>query len=420
MDMSLFIWIGLFSFQYVIKIIWLSCVMNETIHAYLWCDTILYWLSIRKINKNAYTSDAYMHCGATRSDESCHKKGMYALDIHASFFPVNVHSISIHIEWCHTTSMLVWCHTHQESGCVWHDSWMCVAWLMNMCDMTHEFFHLTHFESTHIKSQGCAWHDSWMCVTWRMGMCDMTHGCVWDDSCICVTWLIDSATSHTSNPHTSRVKEVCDMTHGCVWHDSWSVLHHTPRIHTHQGSRKCVTWLMHMCDMTHRFCHLIHLESTHIKGHGSVWHDSCICVTWLIDSATSYTSNPHTSSLNLPLTRPTRHFTCMNESHHTWKMSYVKHTGRNVTSHVWMSHITHGKWATSKVQADASLRSMNQSYHTWKMSYVKRKGRHVTSHVCISHFTHGKWAMWNVQADTSLHMYEWVISHIQNELCMDV
>jgi len=328
MDMSLFIWIGLFSFQYVIKIIWLSCVMNETIHAYLWCDTILYWLSIRKNKKNAYTSDAYMHCGATRSDESCHKKGMYALDIHASFFPVNVHSISIHIEWCHTTSMLVWCHTHQESGCVWHDSWMCVAWLMNMCDMTHEFFHLTHFESTHIKSQGCAWHDSWMCVTWRMGMCDMTHGCVWDDS--------------------------------------------------------------------------------------------CICVTWLIDSATSYTSNPHTSSLNRPLTRPTRHFTCMNESYHTWKMSYVKHTGRNVTSHVWMSHITHGKWATSKVQADASHRSMNQSYHTWKMSYVKRKGRHVTSHVCISHFTHGKWAMWNVQADTSLHMYEWVISHIQNELCMDV
>jgi len=43
---------------------------------------------------------------------------------------------------------------------------------------------------------------------------------------------------------------MCDMTHAYVWHDSCI----------------CVTWLVHMCDMTRSY----------------VWHGSCICVTWLI------------------------------------------------------------------------------------------------------------------------------------------
>jgi len=108
-------------------------------------------------------------------------------------------------------------------------------------------------------------------------MCDMTHSYVWHDSFICVTWLIHmslhviaySVTWHAmsllisinhvtrsnewlasvcdinAHIHMSRVAMSHDMTH--VWHDSFI----------------CVTGLIYMCDMTHCY----------------VWHGSFICVT---------------------------------------------------------------------------------------------------------------------------------------------
>jgi len=55
-----------------------------------------------------------------------------------------------------------------------------------VCDMTHS----------------CVWHDSFVCVTWLILVCDMTHSCVQHDAFVCVIIL------------------VCDMTHSCVRHDS--------------------------------------------------------------------------------------------------------------------------------------------------------------------------------------------------------
>jgi len=72
---------------------------------------------------------------------------------------------------------------------VWHDSFICVTWLIHMCDMTHSY----------------VWHDSFICVTWSIHMCDMTHSYVWHDPFICVTWSI----------------HMCDMTHSYVWHGSF-------------------------------------------------------------------------------------------------------------------------------------------------------------------------------------------------------
>ena len=95
---------------------------------------------------------------------------------------------------------------------VWHDSFICVTWLIHMCGMTHSY----------------VWQDSFICVTWLIRMCDVTHVYVWHDSFICVTWLI----------------HVCDMTHSYV----------------RRGSFVCVMWLIHMCDMTHSY----------------VWHGSFI------------------------------------------------------------------------------------------------------------------------------------------------
>jgi len=101
---------------------------------------------------------------------------------------------------------------------VWHDSFVCVAWLIRMCDMTHSY----------------VWHDSFVCVAWLIRMCDMTNWYVWHDSFVCVAWLI----------------RMCGLTHSYVWHDSFVYL----------------TWLIRMCDMTH----------------SNVRHDSFVHVTWLI------------------------------------------------------------------------------------------------------------------------------------------
>jgi len=62
-------------------------------------------------------------------------------------------------------------------GSVWHDSYVrhdtfiCVMWLMHMCDMTHSYMG----------------HDSFICMTWLSHMCNMTHSCVWHDSFIRAT-----------------------------------------------------------------------------------------------------------------------------------------------------------------------------------------------------------------------------------------
>jgi len=82
-------------------------------------------------------------------------------------------------------------------------SFICVIWLIHVCDMTRSF----------------VWHDSFMCRTWLMSMCDMAHSCVRSihtcdvtrayvchDSFVCATWLV----------------RMCDVTHPYVWHDSFT------------------------------------------------------------------------------------------------------------------------------------------------------------------------------------------------------
>jgi len=51
------------------------------------------------------------------------------------------------------------------------------------------------------------WHDSFVCVMWLIHVYDMTRMCVWHDSLLCVTWLVMYV----------RVTwlDVCV----CVWHD---------------------------------------------------------------------------------------------------------------------------------------------------------------------------------------------------------
>ena len=117
-------------------------------------------------------------------------------------------------------------------------SFVCVTWLIHICDITHscvkwlgrvmtqegrrrERVSKPVGECTHVHAQkeksGRLIHmrdmshssvqrdASFICVTWRIHMCDMTHSYLWHDAFICVTWLI----------------HMCDMTHSYVWHDAF-------------------------------------------------------------------------------------------------------------------------------------------------------------------------------------------------------
>jgi len=70
-------------------------------------------------------------------------------------------------------------------------------------------------------------HDSFICVPWLIHMCDTTHSYVWHDSFICVTYLVWCASF------------ICMTCHMCTTENAPS------------ASGKSVVWLIHMCDMTH-------------------------------------------------------------------------------------------------------------------------------------------------------------------------
>jgi len=69
------------------------------------------------------------------------------------------------------------------------------------------------------------WHDSFICVTWLIHLCDMTHSSVWHDSFICVTWL---------NVQVLGGTIVNTLTPSFGGHDSFIL----------------ETWLISLCDMT--------------------------------------------------------------------------------------------------------------------------------------------------------------------------
>ena len=160
---------------------------------------------------------------------------------------------------------------------MWRDLFICVTWLVHMCDMTRSYvFHneftihmcalyLVHMcDMTRLR----AWHDSFIsatthfisqllivrycqlctntpCVTWLIHTCDMTRSCMWHVSFICVTWIF----------------HVCDTTHLLVWHDLfylWSahrqILPATaPHAHSPWGMMSRATWLVLVCDMPHSY-----------------------------------------------------------------------------------------------------------------------------------------------------------------------
>ena len=99
--------------------------------------------------------------------------------------------------WLKCVHMLDMTHSY-----VWHDSFICVTWCIDMCDVNGSY---TWWNMTH----SYVWHDLFIRVTWLIHMCDMTRSYVWHVSFTCVTWRI----------------HMCDVactreSHAYMWHDS--------------------------------------------------------------------------------------------------------------------------------------------------------------------------------------------------------
>ena len=161
----------------------------------------------------------------------------------------------------------------------WHGSFIYVAWLIHVCDMTYAY----------------VWHDSFIYTTWHIHMCEMIYLYAWYDALKVIPMnnrLQQTATDCTDcNNNTFKVIPVnngldhllnrrefvrlrwplhvtwliymwdCalsliwlnDMTCFAVWYDSFNyvtLLCDVNDLAVRHNSFICVTWLIHQFDMT--------------------------------------------------------------------------------------------------------------------------------------------------------------------------
>jgi len=276
------------------------------------------------------------------------------------------------------------------------------------------------------------WHDSFICVTWLIHMCDMTHSYVWHDSFICVTWLMhmthNSFMSHVSHDsHDTWMRDMNESYHTWTSHVSYDA--HSYASHGYMSSTQtrvtsdticvyvcitvcmcvshilCLTFERNACLHTYRvpdtICH-IHTEYvTYIPIPDTICviHTYIPCLTWVILCSTRNT--PHAIhvemyGMNTDL-RYVRQIMCDTHIHTLsdvyqtcidWRESdslpldnYVK---------VCVSHVTH----TCDRHKD-TLSEVYQTYFDWRESDFLTLDNYVK--VCVSHVTHIVWRISDIR-----------------------
>jgi len=196
---------------------------------------------------------------------------------------------------------------------VWHDSFICIPWLIYLCAITHWIWDESFVRVTHHL---CVWHDysdvcrdSFISVIWHTHMCAVTHSYVWHESSICVPpWLVHmcdmthsyvcrdsvnmrwiSCTWHASFVCVTWLIHMCAVFHSYLWHETFRRV--PCFIDMCDMTTSCVKSLIHMCDMTYSDVWLTNSYEWHdsiicAAWFIHVWHASFICVTWLIHMGT--------------------------------------------------------------------------------------------------------------------------------------
>jgi len=211
-----------------------------------------------------------------------------------------------HLHVCHESSACVtWliCARDVTHFCVWHDSFVRVPWVVYVCAMTHVSM-LTCVETNSADvllffwkwpwlmqwcdvTHSCVWYDPCIRAPWLNSGCDMSPSCVRLDSCKCVTWLIHLCNMrHDLCTRVTRLIiwvtcriHVCDMTYAYVRHDSLM----RDRLWMYAIWRNHV-WVMSRTHGIHESCHelMVYVMNVCVTAHACLWHDSSVCVTWLI------------------------------------------------------------------------------------------------------------------------------------------
>jgi len=96
------------------------------------------------------------------------------------------------------------------------DSFICVRWLVHVCDLTCSLCNM-------IRS--CVWHDSFMCLTnsfmrviWLIHGCDVIHSCVWNNSIMSHCITLQHTALHCNTPAILCVLwRRSDSWWRCIW-----------------------------------------------------------------------------------------------------------------------------------------------------------------------------------------------------------
>jgi len=150
---------------------------------------------------------------------------------------------------------------------VWLDWFTCVTWLIHLCDwpvhMCVVFHHTCNMTISNV------WHDPLINVTWLMHTCDMTHSCVWHEPAIHVISPIYrygmTLIERTPPPRGGFLFTVFPYQEPCV---------------RGPPSKNLVQILRGGGSYT-RFL-IIRQEAVYSYPTWLMWHDSFMCVTWLI------------------------------------------------------------------------------------------------------------------------------------------
>jgi len=170
--------------------------------------------------------------------------------------------------------------------------------------LSHKSFIYEWFVSSYMN-HSYMWHDSWAVLCWRF----QCFRFVWASLRREGYW-IPTKTCNSGRLHNHY--QICDMTHSYVWHDSFI----------------CVTWLIHIWDMTYSY----------------TWHDSFIYVTWLILSRDKTWHSCCVTPMNKPW--HVRHVTHMNEPrlsrmNKSWHTSIgMRHVDGSRHTYEWVMSLT--------------------------------------------------------------------------------
>jgi len=127
--------------------------------------------------------------------------------------------------------------------------------MIHTSDMTHSY----------------VWHDSFICVTWLIHTCDMTHSHVW--FLLVHVNSLKHFVDHSTE--TSRYEALCDMIN--------SLQHAATRcntlLHTATHCNTLQHTATHCNTLQHTLCWPFYWN---VMLWSPVWYDSFICVTWLI------------------------------------------------------------------------------------------------------------------------------------------